>query len=197
MGGTAVFDTSWIVFQPQVLRLGLESVFSIGHSSCDLKQGCVLCGDGSRLPALGFTSNMLTVLCYSQPYSKLPWKTRGHNSKKVIIQLPEAYSFLLITPVMSPSARLCHRFTATSPAPSLFCRGWKDSVFQSVRLPAYLSVFLPSVIKNNTCVHSLFAFQGWLTLKKEKRGQIKLEYQRGWWSVRAWALRRTLDEMCD
>lgn len=81
------------------------------------------------------TSDMLTVLFYyGQPYSKRLRKPSGHDSKKVISSpLPEAYSFLLITPVMSPSAHLCHGFTAFTP-PSL-CRG-----FMTVSLTA--SVFL-------------------------------------------------------
>lgn len=86
-----------------------------------------------QVASISHTSDMLTVLFYSQPYSKLPWKTWGHNSKKVISrQLPEAYSFLLITHVMSPSARLCHSFTASTSAPSLLLQ----------RLPVFLSVCL-------------------------------------------------------
>lgn len=83
-----------------------------------------------QVASISHTRDMLTVLFYSQPYSKLSWKTWGHNSKKVISsQLPEAYSFLLITPVMSPSVRLCHSFTAPTAAPSLFLQ----------RLPVCLS----------------------------------------------------------
>ena len=112
-----------------------------------------------QVAGISHTSGMLTVLFYGRPYSKPPRKTWGHNNKKVISsQLPEAYSFLLINPVMSPSARLCHSFTASIP-PSL------------CSLSVCLSVCSASATKNNTCVHSVFVFQGWLTLKRRREGK--------------------------
>lgn len=79
------------------------SIFSATDISSDLKRSCVLCGDGSRLLALDILVLCL-LCCFTARYkAKMPCKTPGHNGKNVIIQRMEAFSFLLITPVVSLS----------------------------------------------------------------------------------------------
>lgn len=79
------------------------SIFSATDISSDLKRSCVLCGDGSRLLALDILVLCL-LCCFTARYkAKMPCKTSGHNGKNVIIQRMEAFSFLLITPVVSLS----------------------------------------------------------------------------------------------
>lgn len=79
------------------------SIFSAIDISSDLKRSCVLCGDGSRLLALDILVLCL-LCCFTARYkAKMPCKTPGHNGKNVIIQRMEAFSFLLITPVVSLS----------------------------------------------------------------------------------------------
>lgn len=98
------------------LRYEFTSVFSAPDISTDLKHGCVLCGDGSRLLALDILVLCL-LYCFTARYkAKMPRKTWGHNSKNVIIQRMEAFSFLLITPVM---LLLC--FYSLPPAAFLIC----------------------------------------------------------------------------
>lgn len=63
----------------------------------------------NRLQALA-TPGICTLCCFTANcIGKLSWNTQGYNSRKVISSLlPEAVSSLLITPVMSPCAILCH-----------------------------------------------------------------------------------------
>lgn len=95
----------WIEFFPLLLLLVpshvFASIFSAPDISSDLKHSYVFCGDGSRLVALDILVLCL-LCCFTAHYkAKMSWKTWGHNCKNVIIQQMEAFSFLLITPVVS------------------------------------------------------------------------------------------------
>lgn len=79
------------------------SVRSAPDISSHLKQACVLYGDGSGLLALDILVLCL-LCCFTARYkAEIPCTTWGHNSRNVIIQRREAFSFLLIAPVMSLS----------------------------------------------------------------------------------------------
>lgn len=105
----------WIDYFPLRLLLvsshEFTSIFSATDISSDLKHSCILCGDGRRLLALDILVFCL-LCCFTACYkAKMPCKTWGHNSKNVIIQRIEAFSFLLITPVVSLS-RFCSLLAA-------------------------------------------------------------------------------------
>lgn len=113
------------------------SIFSAPDISSDLKHSCVLCGDGSRLLALDILVLCL-LCCFTAHYkAKMPCETWGHNSKNVIIQRMEAFSLLLITPVVLLSC-----FCSLPAAAFLIC------CLFFVNMAICLSATLPFTTKN-------------------------------------------------
>lgn len=104
----------------------IPSAFSAPDISSHLKQVCVLCGNGSRVLALDILVLCL-LCCFTAHYkAKIPCMTWGHNSKNIIIQRMEAFSFLLIAPVVS----LPH-FCSLPVAAFLICVGFLSTWLSS------------------------------------------------------------------
>lgn len=122
----------WIPFfstAPVLLLVSCQeipSAFSAPDISSHLKQVCVLCGNGSSVVALDIPVLCL-LCCFTAHYkAKIPCMTWGHNSKNIIIQRMEAFSFLLITPVVSLPC-----FCSLAVAAFLICVGFLSTWLSS------------------------------------------------------------------